>query len=55
MANPAVRISHQALTLMRQYMSELGLTPASRARLATGKKDPEDPLEAFLQHGKRKR
>lgn len=55
MAHPAVRISHQALTLLRQYMTELGLTPASRARLATGNKPPADPLEAFLQIKKKAR
>ena len=51
--NPLLRISHRTLDLMRGYMAELGLTPASRVRLAKGETPQADPLEDFLQ-GKKK-
>jgi phage terminase small subunit len=34
--------------LMRAAMSELGLTPAARARLAVAPAPPSDPMEALL-------
>ena len=50
--NPLIRISHRTLDLMRSYMVELGLTPSSRAKLATGKPNVDDPLEQFLTQKK---
>jgi P27 family predicted phage terminase small subunit len=46
--NPLVRIAARSLDLMLRYMVELGLTPSSRVKLATGTIPVDDPLEAFL-------
>jgi P27 family predicted phage terminase small subunit len=48
MQNPLLRISHRTLELLRAYLSELGLSPASRVRLARGEISVDDPLEQFL-------
>ena len=54
-ANPAVKIKSESLRLMRAFLSDFGLTPASRARLVTnddkGKyqaPQQSDALERFL-------
>lgn len=47
--NPAVRVAHDAMILMHKFLSEFGLSPASRARLATTEDAPEDQYEAFLR------
>jgi len=53
--NPAVKIKGDSLRLMRAFLNDFGLTPASRARLTTnddkGKYAPpqtNDALERFL-------
>jgi P27 family predicted phage terminase small subunit len=47
--NPADVISSDALKLMKSYLIEFGLTPATRSKLRLEKpKDVEDPLEAYL-------
>jgi len=48
-ANPYVGVANTALTLMRQFAAEFGLTPASRSRLSIdpGQK-PADPFSAFM-------
>ncbi len=38
--NPAVSIMNDASRLMRQYLTEFGLTPASRPRVSAQMKDP---------------
>jgi P27 family predicted phage terminase small subunit len=48
-ANAAVAISRQERESMRRLMLELGLTPASRVRLAKGEPPPDDPLEQLLR------
>jgi P27 family predicted phage terminase small subunit len=47
--NPAVGIAHDAMVLMHKYLSEFGLSPASRSRLHVGGElSPEDEYEKFL-------
>ena len=50
-----VGVANRAADLMLKYMVELGLTPASRVRLATGAPPVDDPLEQFLAHRKPRR
>jgi P27 family predicted phage terminase small subunit len=51
--NPAVTIADKTMKLVRALGSDLGLTPASRARLKTeGEQKPEDPMAAFLNRRK---
>lgn len=52
--NPYIGIANRAAELMHKYMVELGLTPASRVKLAKGEVSVDDPLEQFLKAGKRK-
>jgi P27 family predicted phage terminase small subunit len=47
--NPAVRIAHDAMVLMHKYLSEFGLSPASRARLHTTEPTEEDEYEDFVR------
>lgn len=48
--NPAVAVSNEALRMMKSYLVEFGLTPASRSRLSVEQppKD-EDPVAAFFK------
>lgn len=47
--NPLVRVRREALILMRQYATELGMTPASRPKLAGAAKPKEqNSMRAFL-------
>lgn len=55
MPNPNNTLANQALGMMHKYMLELGLTPASRVKLAKGEVSVDDPLEQFLQGRKRGR
>lgn len=47
-ANPAVAAAEHAEALMLRALAELGLTPSSRSRLASGTAAPADDLGAFL-------
>lgn len=59
-ANPAVRIRGDALRLMKSFLTDFGLTPASRSRLhvnepGAGNYAPsksDDPLERFLSEAR---
>lgn len=47
--NPEVAISEKALALMKAYLQEFGLSPASRTRVnGGGDEKPKDPLDDFL-------
>jgi|SRR5579859_1071165 len=46
--NPAVRTRNNAAKTMKAFLTEFGLTPASRAKLKIGKKNDEDPGEDFF-------
>jgi P27 family predicted phage terminase small subunit len=45
--NPWLGIANTALKLMRQYLTEFGLTPSSRCRIEVAPEKPEDTYEAF--------
>lgn len=47
-AHPATAVVHQAMTEMRQFMVELGLTPSSRTRVNQVAKDEPSEFEKFL-------
>jgi len=51
MVHPATRIKTQSIALLRQYLAELGLTPATRQRLGGGLKPakPGDDLAGFMK------
>jgi P27 family predicted phage terminase small subunit len=46
--HPAVRIALDCMKLMRAYLVEFGLTPASRTRIHVDKAPTEDPMDEFL-------
>ena len=46
--NPYLGVANTALKLMRQYLTEFGLTPSSRCRIDMGPSKPADALNAFL-------
>jgi P27 family predicted phage terminase small subunit len=48
MISPYLTVANRALDQMRQYLTELGLTPASRSRISVGHGEQNDPMEAFL-------
>jgi len=54
-AHPALSVANTAKATMLKYMIELGLTPASRVKLAKGEPKVDDPLEQFLTTKKPKR
>lgn len=47
-AHPATTVVHQAMLEMRQFMSEFGLTPASRVRVHAGQAREPSEFEKFL-------
>lgn len=47
-AHPATVVVHQAMTEMRQFMVELGLTPSSRTRVNQVKPNEPSEFEQFL-------
>lgn len=49
--NPAVTIANDALKLMKSFLIEFGLTPASRSRLRIEKPQPADPMDEYLRGG----
>ena len=48
--NPAISISHDAMKIMKAFLVEFGMTPASRSRIRVEKPEgKEDPTEAFIR------
>jgi P27 family predicted phage terminase small subunit len=47
--NPAVRVQHDAMILMHKFLSEFGLSPASRSRIQLGEQTPQDEFDEFLR------
>lgn len=43
--NPYLGIANTAIELMRKFLTEFGMTPSSRSRIAAGVGQPEAPLE----------
>jgi P27 family predicted phage terminase small subunit len=50
-ANPAVSIYATMGKLMKSFLVEFGLTPASRSKLKVEKPKPADPMDAYLKQG----
>lgn len=51
---PELSIAHKALEMIKVFCAEFGLTPSSRARMQVPEPPkPEDPLEEFLNRGKK--
>jgi P27 family predicted phage terminase small subunit len=46
--NPMISVSSDALKIMKAYLVEFGLTPATRSRLKIEQPKEEDPLDAYL-------
>jgi P27 family predicted phage terminase small subunit len=49
--NPAVRIAQDAMALMKSYLVEFGLTPASRSKVSAEPQEEADPMDEFLGGG----
>lgn len=47
--SPWVTIANEALSQMKAFMVEFGMTPSSRARIKPAEKPEEDPFEAFVR------
>ena len=47
--NPYAVLSAQFLAFVRQFITEFGMTPCSRARLTAKAAGEEDPFDAFLK------
>ena len=50
--SPAVRVQDKALKLMKSFLIEFGLTPASRSKLKIEPKSESDPFAEFLTNRK---
>lgn len=48
-ANPYVSIANTSLDLMRKFLVEFGMTPASRSRIQVAPVSDADPFETFMQ------
>jgi P27 family predicted phage terminase small subunit len=46
--NPMISVSSDALKMMKAYLAEFGLTPATRSKLKIEPPGEEDPFEAYL-------
>lgn len=47
--NPAISVAHDAMKLMKSFLVEFGLTPASRSRLKVEQQPPdEDPFDLYV-------
>ncbi len=51
MQSPYLAISNRAMTEMRKWMVEFGLTPSSRTRVVVTKVKKVDPLKDFQKRG----
>jgi P27 family predicted phage terminase small subunit len=49
--NPAVGISFEAQKVMKSFLVEFGLTPASRSRIRVEKPAEADPFENYMDRG----
>ena len=50
--HPAIKIARDAATTMKAFMTEFGLTPASRVRLATPRQEEPNEYEEFRRRGR---
>ena len=51
-AHPAMGIAQRSLQIMRAFMAEFGLTPASRSRISATPPTGPDPFEDYLHGGR---
>lgn len=52
--HPSIQVAHKCLDTMHKYMTDLGLSPAARVRLASGTPTEGDLLDQFVNTAKRK-
>lgn len=52
--NPSIGIADESMKLMRSFLSEFGMTPSSRSKVSCNTSDANDPLDAFINRGKKK-
>lgn len=52
--SPYVSIANTALTQLRALMGEFGMTPSTRVKLITPKKEEGNPLEEFLKRASKR-
>jgi len=50
---PEVGIANKALEQMYKFLTEFGMSPASRTKLSVAIKKPEDDMDAFMKRGKK--
>jgi P27 family predicted phage terminase small subunit len=50
--HPAIKIARDAAATMKSFLTEFGLTPASRVRLAMPRQEEPDDYEAFRRRGR---
>lgn len=50
---PLLSVRKQAMEQMHKFLTEFGMSPASRTRLSAGKKEESDPMEELLNYGQR--
>jgi P27 family predicted phage terminase small subunit len=48
-ANPAVRIAHEAAAAMARLLVELGMSPSARSRIRATPAAPADTLDTFIK------
>ena len=46
--SPFYTVANQSLQQIRSYLTEFGMTPASRSRISLGNPGSKDPMEDFL-------
>ena len=47
--NPYIGISNKAMQMMRGFLSEFGMSPATRTRVQRTDETEDDPMDAFLK------
>ncbi len=53
--NPDVAIANEAMKLMKGFLSEFGMTPATRSKVIIKEQEEEDPMEKFLNRRDKKK
>jgi P27 family predicted phage terminase small subunit len=48
-ANPALRVSHEAAAAMAKILIEMGMSPSARSRIRATPAAPQDALGAFIK------
>ncbi len=53
MQSPYLQISNKAMSEIRKWLIEFGMTPSSRSRVEVKEVKPKDPLKEFQEKGKK--